>query len=357
MNKTTLRPKEIVQRALKGQETPRFACGPLAVHYCAEMTGVTVEEYTTDARVLSDSIIEYCKRFSPDAVWVSTDTWVTAEAMGAAVRFPGENSPLGGTTESLVTTPADIDRLPPPDPSSQGRMPLMLEALSRVKDAVGDDVFIVACFDQYPFSLACAMMGIERLMINLYDDRPFVEALMEKCFEYTTAYAVALGTAGADMLSGGDSPAGLIGPTLYREVALPFERRVISKIQSQLEAFVSLHICGDSNPILTDMATSGANVIELDYPIAIDKACQVVGPDVAIWGNLDSVAVLAQAAAEDVRSATRELMDTVCASGHRRFVISSGCTLAIETPDENLNAMLDAVRNYTCPAYKELPAK
>ena len=71
-----------------------------------------------------------------------------------------------------------------------------------------------------PFSLACALMGVERVMMQPMDDRPLVDALMEKCGEYAVAYAKALAAAGADMLSGGDSPAGLIGPRLYHEVAL-----------------------------------------------------------------------------------------------------------------------------------------
>jgi uroporphyrinogen decarboxylase len=355
MNDATLRPKEIVQWTLEGREVPRFACGPLAVHYCAGLRGVSLREYTTNARVLSDCILEYHERFRPDAVWVSADTWVTAEAMGATVGFPGENSPLGGMGEALVSTLDDIDRIPSPDPSSQGRMPLMLEALSRVKDALGEEVFIVACFDQYPFSLACATMGIERLMIKLFDDRPFVEALMEKCLEYTTVYAMALGAGGADMLSGGDSPAGLIGPTLYRDVALPFERQVIEKLRSQLTLPVSLHICGDATPILADMASSGANVIELDHQVAIEQACQDVGPEVAIWGNLDPVGLLTHADAPDVRRATGELLDKVRASDHRRFVLSSGCTLAVETPAENLRALFEAARNYECPTREELP--
>ena len=355
MNHTTLRSKELVQRALQGKETPRIAYGPLAVHYCASVAGVSLQQYTTDARVLSDCILKYYERFRPDAVWISADTWVTAEAMGAKVRFPDERSPLGGTGEPLVNTPADIDRIPPPDPSSQGRMPLMLEALQRVKEAVGKDVFTVACFDQYPFSLACATMGIERLMIKLLDDRPFVEALIEKCFQYTTAYALALGAAGADMLSGGDSPAGLIGPDLYRQMALPSERRTIEKLHAQLTIPISLHICGDASPILADMARSGADVVELDHQVAIDQACRIVGPEVAIWGNLDPVALLGQSDPAKVRQATSKLIDTVRANGHRRFVLSSGCTLAVETPNENLQAMFNEARKHVQPTLKETP--
>ena len=157
-----------------------------------------------------------------------------------------------------------------------------------------------------------------------------------------------LGRAGADMLSGGDSPAGLIGPRLYREVALPYERRVVAALKSRVPP-VSLHICGDATAILCDMAASGADVLELDHQVDIATACRTVGPEVAIWGNLDPVGLLARGTPEQVRRATLELLRAVQACGHTRFVLSSGCTLAVETPPENLQAMFDAVECGSTP--------
>jgi uroporphyrinogen-III decarboxylase len=86
--------------------------------------------------------------------------------------------------------------------------------------------------------------------------------------------------------------------------------------------------------------------LELDYRVSLAKAAERIGPDVAIWGNLDPVAVLARGTVEEVRQATCELLKAVERCGHRRFVLSSGCTLAVETPPENLRAMFDAARQY-----------
>ena len=191
--------RQLVARALAGDPVPRPATGPLAVHYCARLAGVSLRQYTTDPRVLADSVVRYYDRFRPDAVLLSADTWVRAQAMGAAVAFVSDDQPLGGTGAPAICTPADIDRLPPPDPASQGRWPLMIEALRRIREALGEDVFLVACFDQYPFSLACALMGLEQLMLRLVDEPPMVTALMERGLEYGTAYAQALAAAGADI--------------------------------------------------------------------------------------------------------------------------------------------------------------
>ena len=340
MNHEAFSSKQLVSAALNGETTHRFPTGPLAVHFCAGLAGFTLRHYTTNPRVLAVSVIRYHERFRPDAVWLSADTWVSAEAMGAKVGATDDHQPFGGIGRPLIKSAADIDRIAAPDVGSQGRYPLMLDALARIVAALGRDVFSVACFDQYPFSLAAALMGINEIMLKLSDDPPFVRALMERCLEYALAYGRALSEVGTDLLSGGDSPARLIGPVAYREVALPFERRLIAGLKSATHKPVSLHICGNATPMLADMATSGADVLEIDSKVDLARACEIVGPDIALWGNLDPVGVLAQGDVEQVLLATRQALAAVKAAGHRRFVLSSGCTLAVETPPANLDALL-----------------
>ncbi len=340
---TGMTSRELVTRALNGLETPRVPLGPLAVHICARLAGVSLQRYTLDAGALADCVVRYYERFRPDAIWVSADTWVSAQAMGATVGATGDDQPLGGIGEPRIRTATDIARIPPPDPYAQGRYPLMLQALERIVKALDRKVFVVACLDQYPFSLAAAMMGIHEIMLKLEDDPPFVEALMERCLEYGLAYGRALAGAGADMLSGGDSPAGLIGPRLYRGMALPFEKRLIAGLKAATGQPVSLHICGDSRSILGDMATSDASVLEIDHKVDLGHACDVVPPHIVLWGNLDPVSVVARGHPDDIRRAARAAVEAVKARGRRRFVLSTGCTLAVETPPENLQALMEPI--------------
>jgi MtaA/CmuA family methyltransferase len=339
MNSTTL-----VAATLRGLPVPRVPNGMLAVHSCAEPAGYSLRRYTTDVVAMADSVIRYYERFKPDAVWLSADTWVSAEAMGAKVGSTGDDQPFGGLGWPLVRTAADIDRIPAPDVASQGRYPLMLEALGRIVGALGDEVHIVACFDQYPFSLAAALMGINEIMLAVYDDPALVAALLERCAEYALAYGTALAAAGAHSLSGGDSPAGLLGPQLYEEVAFPAERALLAKLRPAAGIPVSLHICGNATPILPLMAATGADILELDHAVDLATACRIAGPEIALWGNLDPVAVLARGTPELVREAALRALETVRSAGHRRFVLSSGCTLAVGTPAANLDALIQVSR-------------
>jgi len=332
--------KELVHAALAGRPTPRVPTGPLAVHFCARVAGYTLRQYTTDAEALADSVIRYHERFRPDAVWLSADTWVSAEAMGAQVGALDDDQPFGGLGDPLVQSAADLDCIPAPNVATQGRYPLMIKALSRIVSALGKDVFIVACFDQYPFSLAAALMGINEIMLKLHEDPAFVQAVMARCEDYALAYGQALAATGADLLSGGDSPVGLVGPRSYVKLLLPAEQRLIRKLKSSTGKLVSLHICGNTTRILSPMAWSGADVLELDHAVDIGGACRAVGPGMGLWANLDPVSVLARGTPAEVTAEARKVLTEVQAAGHQRFVLSSGCTLAVETPYQNLQALL-----------------
>ena len=335
--------KQLFLGALQGRPTPRVPVAPLAVHFCARVAGISLHRYTSDAGALADAVLRTHERFRPDAVCLSADTWVSAQAMGARVGALGEDQPWGGLGEARVRTAAEIDRLPPPDAERQGRYPLMLEALRRVVAGVGDEAAVVACFDQYPFSLAAALMGINELMLALDDAPPLVRALMERCLDYGLAYGRALAAAGADVLSGGDSPAGLIGPRRYREFALPYEQRLIAGLQAATGKPVSLHICGETGPLLADLARSGADLLEIDYRTDLAQASRAVGPDIALWGNLDPVGVLVRGHPAEVRRVARQALAAAAAVRPGRFVLGSGCTLAVETPFANVEALIGAV--------------
>jgi uroporphyrinogen decarboxylase len=102
---------------------------------------------------------------------------------------------------------------------------------------------------------------------------------------------------------------------------------------------ISLHICGNANPILPLMGRSGADVFELDHAVDMTEAGRLLGAGAVLWGNIDPVGVLLEGSPATVTKAARSLVQSLSAAGHRRFVLSSGCTLAPGTPAPNLEAL------------------
>ena len=321
---------------------------PLAVHFCALDAGVRVRDYTLSAATPADSVIRYYERYQPDAVVVSADTWVTAEAMGVPVSFAGDDIPPGGPAGGIIHSQADLDKIPPPDPHRLGRQPLMLEAVARVRAALPPEVPVVGCFDQSPFTLACQLAGLTEVLQQLLLNPRLVEALLVRCIDHGAAYAVAMAEAGADFLTTGDSAAVLAGPMLYERWALPAEQQMFARIRTRVDAPLSLHICGNTTQILPLMALSGADLIEIDSPVGLADAFRLLPPGIGVVGNVDPVGVMLRGDERAVREAVARTLETVRLAGRRRFVLGTGCTLAPGTPAANLRALIGATI-HACP--------
>jgi uroporphyrinogen decarboxylase len=97
--------------------------------------------------------------------------------------------------------------------------------------------------------------------------------------------------AGAQAVQLFDSWAGSLSPDEYTRFALPATRSVIDGI-ADLGAPVILFGVG-TGELLGLMATSGADVVGVDWRVPLDEAVSRVEPGKALQGNLDPVILLA----------------------------------------------------------------
>ena len=76
--------------------------------------------------------------------------------------------------------------------------------------------------------------------------------------------------------------------------------------------------------------------------VDLPTAAQRVPRDVVLIGNLDTVRVMIDQTPNQVYRATRDLMDAM--APYPNFIVSTACDLPMETPLENIHAMIEAVR-------------
>lgn len=109
-------------------------------------------------------------------------------------------------------------------------------------------------------------------MVSLFDDEEDAVRLLEKCTDIDIEMGVAVADAGAHAIAFGDSAAGLISRDMYGKFALPFAQRAIRTIQKRTGRPVYYHICGNASHILDLMAETGADCLELDSMVNLQKA-------------------------------------------------------------------------------------
>ena len=166
---------------------------------------------------------------------------------------------------------------------------------------------------------------------------------MRELFEAVTGlaarFARAQVAAGADLIGIGDAAASLVGPQLYREFVLPFERRLVEAVHAA-GAKVRLHICGNITAILEPAGTLGADILDLDSMVGVAEARARTGERQVLLGNIDPVRVLRGGTPGQVRA---ELQECRRQAGER-WIVGAGCEVPRGTPRENLLTLLEVAR-------------
>lgn len=306
--------------------------------------GMTMEEYRNDPKKIAECYIKAVEKYKYDAVVVDVDTVTLAGACGVEVDFP-LNEPARshlGILDSLD----EVGKLRPVDVSGYRYAVNWCEAVRLLKEYFKGEIYVRGNCDQAPFSLASMIRGAENFMMDLcMEPEEKVFRLLDYACEATRQFVGMMKEAGADMVSNGDSPAGpaMLSPDMYRQFALPYEKK-ISDYAHSLGLPYLLHICGDTDIIISDMIACGADVLELDYKTDIHLAEEKMRGRTVFAGNIDPSGVLALGTPELVREKTLELLEVF--KDNPRFILNAGCAIPDMTPSENLKTMIEVARTY-----------
>lgn len=273
-----------------------------------------------------------------DAVIVFSDILVVAEAMGLAL----EVTDAGPVLESIEPTQAGIDRLRDFDPERETGY--VLDAIRMLVRALGSDVPVIG-FSGAPWTLVCYMLGGAGAANSAHQakqlafSQPAVLApMLEKIALATGRYLAAQIRAGAAMVQLFDTWAGELGRPDYERFALPATRQAIEQAQAGA-APVALYARGSAH-LLESMARSGATVLSLDWRADLADARRLLGPKVALQGNVDPHVLLGSA--EQVERSARE---AIAQTGGRGHILNLGHGLLPQTPVGNAQAFVRAAHD------------
>jgi len=321
----------------RGEARDRLACQPLLMTFAARLNGVRYRDYVLDHRNLVESYFRVLDEFGVDAVSCCSDAWREAHDCGADLIFFDDAPPA--CKNHLLADKSAFPGLRMPSPETGPRMADRVGAVALFAERLGGQAPIVGWIEG-PMAESADLRGINELMIDTIDDLPFVLDLFDWVTEMEIAFARAQARAGAHIIGIGDAAASLISPAFYEEHVLPREKRMIDAVHEE-GALARLHVCGDANHLLPGFSRLGVDQIELDYPVDFARARQVVGPAVVLMGNFDPVRVVRNARPGDVHRA--------CQACHQaagdRYILSAGCEIPVDTPHENVRAMVDYARH------------
>jgi len=345
MNRDRMTPIERFTAYTAGQPIDRLPCVPIVGNTAARVFGVKVSQFRGNGRLIADAQIAAYRRFGYDVIRVFTDLYTLAEAMGARVYYPDDETAY--LAAPAITSVDEIDTLRTADPHKDGNLPHHLEAMKRVFNAVGHEVAVNGALTG-PFTTSSFLIGTERLVRLILKNPAAAHALCEAAFKSTLAYAEAiLETGCTPSLTDAMCSTTVISPRQFKEFGFPYLKRLVDFIHSRGRA-VTLHICGKTHSIWEAMADTGADCLSIDNAADLKAARDKVGWRVRLMGNVPPSEIMLQGTPEEVRAAVHACVRKAY-DNPRGLVVASGCSLPVETPFENIDAMLEAVRDIGWP--------
>jgi uroporphyrinogen decarboxylase len=242
------------------------------------------------------------RRIEVDAAILFSDLLLPLEPMGLPFDFiKGE----GPQIERPIESSDDIDRLKTFEPRE--KLGHVLDAIRQVQRELAGRVPLIG-FAGAPFTLASyAIEGghsnnFARTKSLMYGHPDAWHRLCEKFASVVSDYLVAQIDAGVDAVQVFDSWVGALGPSDYREFAMPHTKRIFETIGRRVP---TIHFGVGTATILESIRDAGGDVVGVDWRSPLDEAWARIGYDRAVQGNLDPTLLLGPTtrlldAAEDI---------------------------------------------------------
>lgn len=324
----------------RGEPLDTVPVAPGIGHYAAIKAGQPMTKVAYDAELMARVVIRAVERHGYDSCSPITDYGLGTECMGSrAVIRDWEQTFVD---RFAVETPADAARLKLPDPLRDGRMPVIIECEQILVEVLGDRVGVNGALAG-PLSFAANLRGPEQILYDLIDRPELVHHLLEISLEAAKSFGE------AQVLRGGvktvniyEPLAALTSTRMVEEFCFAYLEPLIRHLHS-LGSLALLHICNDSTRLLNRMVEIGADILSLDTQVDLAKAKQIVGDRASISGNVPTQ-LLARGTAEEVYAASCRCIELAARGG--RYTLGSSCEVPFETPEENIDAMVRAAREF-----------
>jgi uroporphyrinogen decarboxylase len=325
-------------------ESDRVPVVPEITYACGKLLKLKFSEGSKSPEKMAKALIAGQRKIGYDGIYAGWESSfnVVAEAMGCKMRIPEDGVP--SIEDHIVKEPADLDKLRVPDPWKDGRLSVNLQAIKLIREEVGDDIPIFT-YVPGPLTLSGLLRKTDVLMLDLIRNPKFVHSLNKVAAEASKAFALAKIESGAEIIVVADPSASttMISPRMFEQFALPYLKDVFNPVL-KTKAIPSLHICGQTTPILEKMVETGARIIEVDYQVNLKEAKRKVGSKACIQGNVNPTGALLQGSPNEVLAEARKCLEDAAAGGG--YILSTGCEVPYETRMENVSALVEAATKY-----------
>lgn len=228
------------------------------------------------------------ERFGFDAAILFTDLLIILLGMGCSLEYDTGIGPIVKPPNCFIDGAGLLTPVPERD------FPYLAESIRLfIKQTNG--TYPLIGFAGAPFTLASYVIegGTSKTFAEtkkmLFQNRLHFEQLLSQLSRAIIDYCRFQIQAGVDAIQIFDSWAGCLSPQDYIETVLPHTRTIFETLLA--ENVPLIYFFNGSCALLSTLRLLGAHVISIDSFQTLSKAREILGPDIAVQGNLDPYAL------------------------------------------------------------------
>ena len=330
-----------VRKCIRLEEPSRVPFFSLGHDFDIIHAGKTDRQCRRNPDLMVDVTAKAVADFDYDWAFVHPDDLGEYESMGIEVTDE-ENLPPAVKTY-LPLTEESVDRMILPEIGRDGRMPWHLEVIRGLKQRLGGRVCVTGRIAA-PFSACGLIFGVEPTLMGMIENPDLLKKAMAMFEDYNARWAQAQVEAGANAIWLGDCLATsyFISPQDYQQHAAEPADTTSRAIQ-QSGGVVLYHGGEVSLPHLDIAAELSFDAINIGERADLTEIKERIGSKVCLMGNLDPILTLREGSTGDVQEKTKKVVLDGKGGG---YIFCTGEGITHDTPEENVNAMAQTVREY-----------
>lgn len=244
---------------------------------------------------------------------------------------------------------ADVEAYAFPDPYDPARYAQAEADIARY----GSDYFIIGDCELTMFELSWHLVGMEKYMMDLATQEPYLETLLEKASEWSLGVATELTRRGVDAIWFGDdfgSQTGLLlSPQMWRRIFKPRYAQLFRAVKAiNPDVVIIMHSDGAVAQLLPDLIEIGLEVFNPVQPNVPGhdprELKERFGKQLSFFGAIDQQRLLPRGSCAEIEADVREKIAILGEGGG--YMLAPAHIVQADTPPENVEALIAAARKY-----------
>ena len=326
---------QMFERLCAGKRSAeRMLFRPILMHFAARFNGNSYAEFASDHKTLVECNLRAMEHFDTDMVGLISDPYRETSAFGAKVSFPEEAVPR--CEQILVQKLEDVKSLKNPEVHKCERTLDRILGARLYNKMLKGNIPVIGWIEG-PLAEACDLAGISQMLMHLMLQPDLSHSLLDKCVATAKDFAKAQLDEGCHIIGMGDAICSQIDLDTYNTFVKYRHAEIIDFIHEN-HGKVKLHICGNITHLLPSIRDLNVDILDIDFQVDPEEAYQILGPDVIRCGNINPVEI----ESSDPNAIQKWSEKLVQREKDRKFILSGGCEITVNTSHANLMAMRTA---------------